>query len=186
MSEEIKWIIEPDDIEWEMDWGDKVNSRGISGKEMIFEKDKALAHLLLNEVVHLNSHWWKFSKMGKSVDEGGWTTEPREDATWTKEESELISVSVGCNDVFAWGCADSEPLPYKDIETLYRMWLKDPGDGHSVWCAIQRNQMPQKPVERDIRKAGIWDLDKLGLGANTQDAECKAYLSAVIRANKVA
>lgn len=159
--------IKPDDIEWEMDWGDKPNSRGVSGKQMIFEEEAALAHLLINEVVFLNSFWWKNKD------------DPRADGNWTKEESEFISVNVNCNDVFAWGCADAESLQYNEIENLYRMWVKDSAWGPAIWCMIKRNQMPQKPVEKIIREAGIWDLDKLQLGNNTQDAEVTAYIASV-------
>lgn len=179
---EIKWNIEPDDVEWEMDWGDKVNSRGVSGKQMIFEKGMALAQLLLNEVVFTNSYWWKHEKLGDwSKEEHRFAAAPDPEARWTKEESRLTSLSVNCNDVFAWGCSDSESLPYAEIENLWRMWRKDPSWGSAIWCMVQRNQMPQKPVEDILRKAGIWDLDKLGLGKNTMDDECKAYLAAMVR-----
>lgn len=164
---DIKWTLEPDDIEWEMDWASmkraNPNSEEIQAtpdKEAKFEEAPALAHLLMNEVIFLNDHWWE--------------------KEWPEQAREITSLNVNCNDVFAWGCADAEELPYKEVENLYRMWRKDPAWGPAVWCMIQRNQMPQPPVEKLIRKAGIWDLEKLGLGKNTMDDECKAYLAAVI------
>lgn len=172
---DIKWTIEPTDIEWEMDWTNSKkngNAADKPDKEMIFEEEAALAHLLLNEQVFVNSHWWKFSKGGS--DEGGkWKAVPREDATWTEEESKMISFNVICNDVFAWGCSDAETLPYDEIKSLYRMWRKDPAWGSAVWCMIQRKEMPQRPVEKRIREAGIWDLDLLkgdhGMNVNHYD-----------------
>jgi hypothetical protein len=178
---DIEWTITPESIEWEMNW--EINSKitGKGGTEMIFEEGPALAHLLLNEVVYLNSHWWKHFKLGDRKPDGhGYQSVKRDDAEWSEEDSKIISVNVGCNDVFAWACSDSEPLPYKQIETLYRMWIKDPSWGPAVWCMIQRNQMPQKPVEDIIRREGIWSFDELKLGPNYQEAEAKAYLARVI------
>jgi hypothetical protein len=158
---EIKWNLEPSDIEWEIDWTltkatlkDNERIQAKPDKEMQFESECALAHLLMNEVVFLNDHWWQ--------------------KEWAEDAQRISSINVNCNDVFAWGCADAEELPYREIENLYRMWRKDPQWGAAIWCIIRRKQMPQKPVEDSIRKACMWDLDKLDLGENTMDAECQA------------
>jgi hypothetical protein len=161
MSDEIKNNIEPHDIEWEMTWSQK-SFPNKPEKEMIFEEEAALAHLLMNQVVFLNSHWYKFSEIGETRSDGkGFEIVDRADARWTKEESELISVSVNCNDVFAWGCSDSDPLPHSEIKPLYQMWRKDPRHGAEIWCIIKRKHMPQRPVEKSIRSGGVWDLDAL-------------------------
>jgi hypothetical protein len=123
----------------------------------VFNPEEALALLLINDVVFLNNNWWK--------------------EEWTKEERDEISINVICNDVFAWGCADCERLPFKELKTLYEMWKKDPGWGSSVWCMIQRKEMPQKPLEKIIRKEGIWDLDSLGLEKNFTDEEVTAMFT---------
>jgi hypothetical protein len=139
---EIIWNIKEEDIEWLMPWKSKYNHE-TKEDEMKFEEDDALAHLLINGVIFLNSNWWK--------DE------------WSNEDRESISVNVQCNDIFMWGCSDAEGLPFDEIKNLYRMWRKDPDWGAAVWCMVQRKQMPQKPVEDIIRKASIWDLDSLNL-----------------------
>jgi hypothetical protein len=175
---DIQWTISKEDIEWEMDWGETPTRTGKVGKEMVFEPEKALAHMLLNEVIFINSHWWKFEQVGEAGPDG-WKTIPREDATWTKEESKIISVNVNCNDVFAWGCADAEELPYDEIENLYRMWVRDPSWGSAIWCMKQRKEMPQKPVEDRIRKAGIWNFEELGLEKNSMDSKVSAMFVAV-------
>jgi hypothetical protein len=143
---DIKRTIDPEDIEWEMDWaGLKADGSRMfpdkPEKEMVFEAEDALAMLLLNEVIHINDHWWEKS--------------------WPEEARRRIHFGVNCSDVFAWGCADSESLDYKDIESLYRMWAKDPVYGHEIWCIIKRKELPQSCVEKSIRNAGIWDLDTL-------------------------
>lgn len=163
---DIVWTIAPDDVEWEYDrTGLKANLKdneriqALPDKETMFEDGKALAVLLMNEVIFLNSHWWE--------DE------------WPEKAKKLTSLNVNCNDVFAWGCADAEELPHDQIESLYHMWQKDPSWGPAVWCMIQRNQMPQKPVEKIIREMGIWDLDALKLGGNTMDAEVTALVQSI-------
>lgn len=143
--------IEPDfDVEWQMDWKEGRNiAKHPERYEIVFEKDRALAELLHKEVVFLNSFWWE-----KELPE---------------RIQGAISIAVQCSDVFAWACADAEPLPYDEIERLWRMWKKDEHWGPAVWCMLRRRQMPQKPVEDLIRKHGIWDLDSLNLNENTQD-----------------
>lgn len=121
--------------------------------EIRFEAEQALAMLLLNEVIFLNSHHWE--------DE------------WPAEARATAYLGVNCNDVFAWGCSDAEGAGYADLETVYRYWRKDPSWGPSVWCMIKRREMPQRPVEKRIREEGIWDLDALaqehGLRPNHYD-----------------
>jgi hypothetical protein len=156
---ETKDAIEPDDIEWVMPWSKYGGKQdGSKADELIFEEEYALAHMLINEVVFLNSHWWRFKSLGTWNDETKrYDFEPKTDARWTKEESELISVSVNCNDIFAWGCADAEDLPYAEIENLYRLWRADPAWGVAKWCAIRRKLQPQGPVIDAMKKAGSWD-----------------------------
>lgn len=161
---EIRFALTPQDIEWEMDWSGRKEDGSRTWpdkpeKEMVFETEGALAHLLLNEVICLNSHWWE--------------------KEWPEAARKRTSLNVNCNDVFAWGCADAESIDFDEIETLYRMWTKDPSWGPAVWCLIKRNEMPQKPVEDRIRAGGIWDLDALGLGKNVTDEQCQAMFALV-------
>lgn len=138
MSEIINKI-EPEDVEWEMDW-DRCSGEK-SGKELVFEEDKALAHLLINEVVFLNTYHWR--------------------KDWPEEARKCTYVGVNCSDVFAWGLSDAEDANLSDIKNIYKMWQKDPSWGPAIWSMIKRNQMPQAAVEKKIRDAGIWDLDQI-------------------------
>ena len=117
-----------------------------------------------NEVIFLSSNWFQNE--------------------WPEAAQKQICVFVVCNDMFAWGCADGEDLPFDEIENLYRMWRKDPQWGPAIWCMIKRKEMPQKPLEKMIRKAGIWDLDSLGLDKNVTDAQVTAWLSAALSGEK--
>lgn len=170
---EITWKLEPDDIEGVWKW--------TSGDRHYFRDEQALAMLLINGVVFINSHWWKYKEMTneRTADGKGYKSAPIPDARWTEEESKTISVHVNCNDVFAWGCADAEELPYDEIENVYRMWRADPSWGTAKWCAIRRKQQPQKPVIDAMKKAGSWDSIMENLGPNTMDAEVQAYFRAM-------
>jgi hypothetical protein len=156
---ETKTTIEPTDVEWlcqSSKWSENIREPD----HKVFVEEAALAHLLLNDVVFLNSHWW------------------RDDAP--KDMQEVISVNVICNDVFAWGCADAEALPHDEIENLYRMWIADTTWGAAKWCAIRRKQQPQKPVIAAMKKAGAWDDAMEALAPNTMDREVKAQFAAAM------
>lgn len=142
MSDAPRWTIEAADIEYET----------AAGKPEI-EDSGALALMLLNGVLFLNSHWWE--------------------KAWPEDARNAISVNVNCSDIFAWACAEAETLPHDQIEPLYRMWRKDPTWGAAIWCIQRRKEMPQRPVADRIRKAGIWDLDSMGLAENSYDAACR-------------
>jgi len=108
-------------------------------KDVDFDEEMALACLLMNSVVFVNSSWWE--------------KPPRKD----------IDIFVNCNDIFGWACADAEMLNLEDLQDLYMHWHKDKSFGPAVWCAKKRHLMPKKPVEKLIRQRGIWDLDSMGL-----------------------
>jgi hypothetical protein len=78
-----------------------------------------------------------------------------------------VVMTIDCSDVFVWGCSDCDILESEeDLELLYNMYKKDPKHGSDVFCCIKRKLMPQPPVERKIREAGIWNLDEYDLQQN--------------------
>lgn len=150
----MKNDIKETDVYWEMDWS-QLNEDGSRKypnrpeKELVFEKEVALAHLLINEVIFLNDHWWE--------------------KEWTEETKKTFSVNLNVNDVFAWACADSEEIYHGDIQDVYDHWKIDPIWGTAVWVMKKRNELPQEPVYEMIKKQGIWDLDSMGLEPNNYD-----------------
>ena len=68
-----------------------------------------------------------------------------------------VVLFVNCNDLFAWGCADAESLPYDEVGKLFRMHRANAGWGSQKWCAIRRNLKPQPPAQRLMEMAGAWD-----------------------------
>ena len=121
---------------------------GADDGERYFEEDRALAVLFANEVLFVNAPHWR--------------------TDWPEEARQFPVPLVNCNDVFAWGHADGEMLPYAEIENLWTMWRKDSSWGPAVWCIQRRKRVPQKPVEDAIREAGIWNLDSMGLLPNRE------------------
>ena len=102
------------------------------------EEEDYLKVLLTEEIVFINNGWWR--------------------KDWPEDS---ITVHVNCNDIFAWGCADAEDITYGELKDLYEMYKKDPSWGAAAWCIKKRKQMPQKPVQDLIDKAGIWNLKDL-------------------------
>src|SRR5574337_378627 len=107
-------VIKDDDVYWEY--------FNAPSKEIIFDNNQALARLLANEVVFVNNYWWK--------------------TAWPDAAKRIISVNVICNDIFAWGAADVEPLEYKELQDLYDHWCKDQDFGPAVWCIKKRKELP--------------------------------------------
>ena len=87
-----------------------------------------------------------------------------------------IVLFVLCNDIFAWGSADSEDLPLNEIQNLYRMWEKDEKWGSAKWCCLRRKEKPQYPVAEAMKKDGSWDDEMEKLPENYYDAYCKLHL----------
>lgn len=117
----------------------------MDGDESIVD-EHALAILLQNEVLFSNGRRYAELRFeGDKCHLDG------------KLQPETTVLFVNCNDVFAWGCSDAEPLPHDEIENLFRMWYADRRWGSDKWCCKQRDQKPQKPVEDQMRKDGSWD-----------------------------
>lgn len=136
----IENTIDPEvDVEFEMKW----NQDRYPDKppiEYIFQTSGALAHLLLNEVIFLNTHWY------------------RDD--WPDDAKKTLVLAVNANDVFAWGCADAESIEKCEIETLYRLWTHEHHWGPAAWCIFKRKREPQAPVRKAMEGAG-WNIEWL-------------------------
>ena len=74
-------------------------------------------------------------------------------------DTHQLTISVLCNDTFAWATADSEPLSYHEVEPLYQMWLEDKMYGPVRWCCLKRKMRPQEPLIRVMKEAGRWTDD---------------------------
>ena len=66
-----------------------------------------------------------------------------------------LSIWVNCNDLFAWACADAEPLPLSELPAVYAEW-KATGD-LTTWACKRRGLRPQAPIEKRMRERGEWN-----------------------------
>lgn len=140
-----------EEVDWIMKW-----SKYEQGREdkNVFEPELALAVLLMSKVVFLNNFWWE-----------------KELPAHMKG---IVSIHVNCNDVFAWGCSDSEDLHYDEIENVYRAFLKDGHAGVEIWCIKKRNLQPQQPVLNNLKKLGLWTPELDALPLNPDNLKGKA------------
>lgn len=88
-------------------------------------------------------------------------------------DNETTVVFVACNDVFAWATADGDDLPNDEILPLYKLWRENADWGPAKWSCLRRKEKPQRPVEKRMRQAGIWDEAMEALPPNRYDAWCQ-------------
>lgn len=68
-----------------------------------------------------------------------------------------MKISVLCNDLFWWACADYEEIDYEEIESLWDVWEKDGDRGVMKWCCFKRGMQPQLPIRKRWKADGFWD-----------------------------
>lgn len=115
-------------------------------------EEQCLARLLKDEVLFCNQR--EYLDIDFITDEKGVVKGSKPSMEIAGRTTILF---VNCNDLFAWGCADSEDLLNEEIGPLYKMHMSDPEYGASKWCCIKRNMKPQKPIVDRWKKAGRWD-----------------------------
>ena len=77
-----------------------------------FETELALAALLANHVIVLNTHQWM--------------------KEWPEDAQKTTALSVSCNDIFAWACFDAEDIMIDELQSLYHLWIKDRAWGSAM------------------------------------------------------
>lgn len=66
--------------------------------------------------------------------------------------------SVNANDVFAWGCADSEFIESNDeLHKLGEFIVADPKYGDFRWLCWKRQSQPQPPWIKRLKEENVWD-----------------------------
>ena len=122
------------------------------GPHQIFDDKKALAYLLEQHIVFLNTRPY----IENSYD-------PKE--KWDISPHSTIVVFVNCNDLFAWGVADAEDIsscnhkPDMKTNELYRLlsYVLDDEYGVERFCCEKRNQRPQEPIIEQMKEKGVWN-----------------------------
>ena len=109
-----------------------------SGREY-FDTTMALAHLLANDVLFVN-------------------TFPLWNDKTKQPEPATSTLFVLCNELFGPG-ADCEEIPYSSIESIYRAFDANGPRGVLRWCCLHRGQRPSPRIESLWRELGIWDAE---------------------------
>ena len=72
-----------------------------------------------------------------------------------KGDNDEIILEINANDIFYWGCADSEELRYSEILDFYKMATTE-NYGEIKWVCRKRKLRPQIPWVEILKKEGAW------------------------------
>lgn len=126
----------------------------IDQNEEYFDEELALSVLLKEGVLFANSRDYGLD-VKKQID------------------GHTVVLFVLANDLMAWACADAQDFDLNDLPVLYKMWERDNRWGPSKWVCIKRNEKPQSPIQRDMKKDRVWDETMEKLPENQYDKLCK-------------
>lgn len=104
-----------------------------------FEGSVALAHLLIEDVVFINDHWFEGS--------------------WDEKQKGLFGIYVNCNDTF-FPASDAEEVVYNELENLYEHYEKDNIVGPLIWVAQKRKLWPWKRYTEQFKDSPAWKYDE--------------------------
>jgi hypothetical protein len=90
-----------------------------------------------------------------------------------ENDKSIASLDVIANDVWMWGCSDSEPLPINEIKNLWLMYKENKIWGDVWWSCKQRNMQPQEPVRIVMIKNNAYPEWMNDLGKNYDQKESK-------------
>lgn len=148
-------VIKDDDVLWTMNWSSLksgIQRPDVQAKpveEIQFEEGPALARMLAEGSVILNSNWYQ--------------------KEWPEDAKDTFSFAVNCSDFFAYSCADAEEFKHEDLRSVYDAWIL--GDLHLMrWCCLHRKQKPIQPWIDRFEKSGLWDESCRSLPDNTLNA----------------
>ena len=139
------------------------------GEDRYFRADKAAAFLLERGVLQLGSVRYILND---------WEDQKK----WVFSENDIIALRVNCNDVFAWGCSDSEDIDYghyisedfgsNELYDLLKLYLEHNRWGPVKWVCRKCDRAPQSPMVKEMIREGVWDEDMQALRHNSIDDIC--------------
>lgn len=74
-----------------------------------------------------------------------------------EEQPETIVLFVNCNDTFALGGGDAEPITTDELSGLYKLHHESPMWGSTKWVCKKRNLKPHQYRIKQMKKDGVWD-----------------------------
>lgn len=137
--------------------------------ENIFMEEEALAQLLSEGILFPNyrSYSHLYRKDMEKLE--------RKEMPY---DGQSVILWVNVSDIFVWGYAEGEDLETDvELEQLYGYCVKYGKWGAAVWACLKRNEKPQGPVERLMKKDGAWPDVLDSLPENHYDARCKELYS---------
>lgn len=148
-------IVEEDKIKKRTEWQDGWNAHRTEllekhialekwYSELPWEVLEHLEPLLINEDIYLSS--------------------------WSKENE--FKVFILCNDIFAWGCSDTEEVEFDELPIIAQFVREDKFWGVIKYVCHKRREKPQKPVIKNMKTAGVWDQLLEDLPDNYYDTQC--------------
>jgi hypothetical protein len=85
------------------------------------------------------------------------------------KEPRTICLYVNCSDIFAWAYSDAESITLDELLPLYKLVIENPKWGSTIWICLKRNEQPQNPIIRDMKKDGVWTEELEALPKNRLD-----------------
>lgn len=74
------------------------------------------------------------------------------------DKDRKVHICFDTSDLFAWGYADREEITSPDmLRQVYAAFQRHPTWGICAWWALEQKTKPQKPVEKKLRDACLWD-----------------------------
>ena len=83
----------------------------------------------------------------------------------TCEGQPVLALYVNCNDLFFWAYADCEEIPPVGGKNdgpfwqLYDLVREHGPRGALLWCCLQRNMQPQRPIRERWKADGFWPVE---------------------------
>jgi hypothetical protein len=105
--------------------------------EDYFDEEKALAELLLDNVLFCNERKYVCF-----------------DDKTIKEPTVVLFVNI--NDTFVLA-ADATALTLVELPRLYKFWQENKGLGVAKWAALKLNLQPRKLFVEGMKEEGLWD-----------------------------
>ena len=72
-------------------------------------------------------------------------------------DTKTIELHVICNDLFYWGCADSEQFSIYELEELHKAYKSDDKWAIDKMCCSKRGLQPQVPIVEKMKQDGMWN-----------------------------
>lgn len=98
-----------------------------------------------------SEYWKKVGVFQKWLDEIPAESKPDVEDFLIKDKIQLhlsgdtVGMSINCNDLFWWACADGEDFELSDLPEFKKAFDESSKNGERLWCCRKRGMRPLKP-----------------------------------------